>query len=706
MELQSVKKRKHFWSEKILDSINNPAVERALVIFILLMASILVELFGFNYKHWTSLGNHPVKMPISGVYGMILQEDGSFYTIDGDKGIYFENMSMKIKNAYVRIVDSEKLNEDGGSILRVDFDARDESHKQYYSMNRRMIVSSQPRSYYVTFHFYGNADSLYLGLYPGNDRRLIVDILFNVVVPLFFRPERVLLIFAFMLLIYLLRPKSFLSRIKYSRLSVRNKLIVTILFFAFNALILLWANRLNPFYQSENGINTMQYQELAEAFSQGQISVLDEPCETLKQMENPYDMGARNQLMEFGEWYFDHAYYNGKYYVYFGVVPAVLLYWPYYILTGQHIHNHTVCYIGVLLILLGILLFYDEIIRRYFKKTSVTVWFAVTELTVLGSYIVYVTKRPDLYSVPIIYAVAFSILGIWAYLKALPLKSDTQKLGKPYLVAGSVFTALVAGCRPQIFLVVIIGVIILRAYAFNFHYLGSKDGILSLICVFVPMLVIGGLLMTYNALRFGSPFDFGAFYNLTFNDMRNRGWVWDRLPLGFSIYLLHPMNFVPEFPYFGNVFMDTRYMGETIQETTYGGIFVSSPFALFAFSSFLHAKKLKKKQTIWLISIAAVAIALAVMVFDTVNSGLLARYFFDFSFLWMMAAGLSVMNLLTIKEVKSTDVKNYIMWLLIALIIFEVIYQCMVFMLDSGDYLMGNRQDLFYKLYYLFGFAI
>ena len=108
----------------------------------------------------------------------------------------------------------------------------------------------------------------------------------------------------------------------------------------------------------------------------------------------------------------------------------------------------------------------------------------------------------------------------------------------------------------------------------------------------------------------------------------------------------------------------------------------------------------------WLLSIASVIIAIIVMVFDTVNSGLLARYFFDFSFLWMIAGGLAVLNVVSIKKIKKTGVYNALAWTLIVMVIFEVIYQCLVFMLDSGDYLMGNRQDLFYHLYYLFGFAM
>ncbi len=682
---------------------------RIITVVLFGIIALLVELFVFNYKHWTTLFYKPFSaQSIVAGDGLHLQEDGTYLTSDGEKYLFFTGFSDTVKNAYVEVTRVDELGSDNGSRIRVDFDGSDESHTSLYSMSQRIISSREKRSFYVTFHFYGKAKLISMRMYPANDVNVIANVRFNVPVPLFIYFSRIVLLWAILVFIYFFRPSSILHRIKYLSIKPAWRISILVGFFVINALILLWVNKLNGFYQSENGVNTEQYQELAEAFSAGQLSVLDEPPQALKDLENPYDMSARNEVMEFGEWYFDHAYYNGKYYVYFGVVPAVILYWPYYLLTGEHIHNHTVCYIGILIILAGILLVYDETVKRYARNCSVALWFLLAEFTIVGSYIVYVTKRPDLYSVPIIYAVAFSFMGVWAYMKALPArKKDVgTRLNKMYLVFGSVFMAMIVGCRPQIFPVVLLGVIILRRYCFNLNYLKSRDGVLALVSVFVPMAVIGGLLMVYNARRFGSPFDFGAFYNLTFNDMRKRGWVWDRIPLGTVIYLFHPMNFVPEYPYFGNIYVETRYMGATIWETTYGGIFMSSPFSLFALTSLFYWKKLKKKSTIWMLSVASIAVALLVMVFDTVNSGILARYFFDFSFLWMIAASLSALNLMGLKEIKKSELKNTLIWIFVAIMIFEIIYQCLVFMLDSGDYLMGNRQDLFYHLYYMFGFAM
>ena len=74
-------------------------------------------------------------------------------------------------------------------------------------------------------------------------------------------------------------------------------------------------------------------------FEKGKLYLNEEPPDTVKNMENPYDTLLRDYLCnESGEsYYVDYAYYNGKYYVYFGALPVLLLFLPYYIITGTHL---------------------------------------------------------------------------------------------------------------------------------------------------------------------------------------------------------------------------------------------------------------------------------------------------------------------------------------------------------------------------------
>ncbi|MCR5720129.1 MAG: hypothetical protein K6F84_06140, partial [Lachnospiraceae bacterium] len=129
------------------------------------------------------------------------------------------------------------------------------------------------------------------------------------------------------------------------------------------------------------------------------------------------------------------------------------------------------------------------------------------------------------------------------------------------------------------------------------------------------------------------------------------------------------------------------------------------PLSLFALLPFLFRKKYEKKDIFKQISIAALICGLVIMMFDTINSGILARYFFDFAFLIMLSGVCAIWGLLK-KYSQDSMVYKVICNLLLVCMIFMIFDQMFVFMLDSGDYLMGNRKDLFYHYYYLFTFAL
>ena len=57
----------------------------------------------------------------------------------------------------------------------------------------------------------------------------------------------------------------------------------------------------------------------------------------LKSLSNPYDYRLRSMTLEPAgvSYLWDAAYYIGRYYVYFGIVPELLFFLPYYLATGN-----------------------------------------------------------------------------------------------------------------------------------------------------------------------------------------------------------------------------------------------------------------------------------------------------------------------------------------------------------------------------------
>ena len=79
--------------------------------------------------------------------------------------------------------------------------------------------------------------------------------------------------------------------------------------------------------------------------------------------------------------------------------------------------------------------------------------------------------------------------------------------------------ALVAGCRPQMVLFAVLALPIFRPRYITQKRLRSRAGAGECAAFLLPVVLVAVGLMWYNAARFGSPFDFGANYNLTSNDM-------------------------------------------------------------------------------------------------------------------------------------------------------------------------------------------
>lgn len=692
---------------------------RCLLIF---TAALLTELFVFNYRHWESLGNREI--PAEALEGQIRfgsayhqMEDHTYLVTDGGLEIELEGICESLKTACIKIQVLNSEEKDFPVILHQS--VTDESHRLYYDLPERELWAAEDRSAYMTYHLYGKCSNLKIVPELSAGEQISFFISLNPVIPLFFSWERVFFLLFFTGLICLLKPSSRLHRILYLKISGKKRSILLFSIFLIHGVLFFWLTNVNPYFRQEIGENQKQYQKLAESLASGKLFIMEEPSETLKNMENPYDYAWRNQLMaEAGEWYqWDYAYYEGKYYVYFGVVPAALFYLPFYLLTGKHLSNHTVIFLLSLCFLSGVLGVIHELIRKWFPRVSLGAWFLVTELFLLGSNVIYMARRPDLYTVPILAGLSLGMLGLWCFLRG------TRGAGFScgYIAAGSLLTAGIAGCRPQLLIIIFPVMILLTEHMlFNSSDRGLHHAKGAIISFALPVISVALVLMYYNYSRFGSPFDFGANYNLTFNDMRRRGFHFDRIPLGVFAYLLQPVKLIQQFPFAEAVYFDSQYLGVTIQEATYGGIFMTHFFAWFALVPFLFRKYFKGcLQTVRHLASAMFLAALTVIVADTNMSGILMRYFSDFSGYLMLSAALSALMLLDRLQLNWMEDVHYgqreafadlfrkgMIWILLICLLGTLTYQGMIFFLDTGEALKDLRPDLYAHVKYLTVFWI
>ena len=112
------------------------------------------------------------------------------------------------------------------------------------------------------------------------------------------------------------------------------KKLLTIFVLAATVLIAILPMRLAPLWNGEQPGHRNQYEKLAEAFLEGHLDIdYGDMDPKLLALENPYDPAERQKAGVFYHW--DHSFFNGKYYMYFGVVPVVLVFLPFRAVFGQ-----------------------------------------------------------------------------------------------------------------------------------------------------------------------------------------------------------------------------------------------------------------------------------------------------------------------------------------------------------------------------------
>ena len=542
--------------------------------------------------------------------------------------------------------------------------ARDEGNSYPYSLgDGRILLQAVPENRYLKVYPYGQVSDFYIRIQTadasgnaaaGSYGELVVKyqgLTVNGTIPFHFQAGRFVVLWAVVFGMLLLKKDSRLHQISFDAQDARGRQKRFVVVLGFTAILLAGAFffvRINPACRQNLAVHHAQYQELAEALSEGKVSVGDAE-EALLAMKNPYDTIA---LQAAGIGYrADYAYYNGKYYVYFGIVPVLLLYLPYYLLTGGALQNYVAVFVFFAGFVIAAAGFVYELMKRYFKEQPFYLWAVGTGMLV-GSYsMFYLLIRPDLYHVPIVASAMFATGGLWLYLAGL----NRPKKAVGLYAFGSFCMALTAGCRPQFILFAALAVVLFWERVFVKRELFSKKGWRQTAALVVPYVLIAAGLMAYNALRFGSPFDFGASYSMTSNDMTHRGTNLERILYGIWYFLFEPMQLEGKFPYLQSASIATDYLGKLVTESWFGGIFACS---MLTWGIFLLGRP---KELTWFCCVSLAA-ALVIGCVDANGAGILIRYGCDVSFGIFLAAVVAVFG--AAKAARQKKVYGlYVAWL-------------------------------------------
>ncbi len=620
------------------------------VLCIFLVISLLIEIFIFNYRCIESVFNDEIAVEdlriVSGA-----DESGDNYRATGSsaefeiRGILGDDSDIEVKNMFLDI----SLSND--EVAKVAVSIRDEANASYFSSPAQDVLEDIEASKYFRIHSGGNTHGLRFEVETTSGAEIRIDgCALNARVPMLISPVRFLLLALLLWILYILRPKSSVYKYKINFKSKKQKALIIVLVIAQLAAFYNIVN-LNPFFKDPTKHYYDQYHELTESLLAGHTYLIQhEVSDELKALDNPYDLNQRYSELSKGnggnawdyEW--DHAYYNEKIYVYFGVAPVILMYIPYYLVTGgDQLPDHMAIFIISVLLVISVLLLLWEIIKKWFKNTPLALYLLMSCLFINSCGIVYALQRPDLYSVPVVMSMTFGILGLAFWIGSLKDNPDgTTSISIPKITLGALCVAITSGCRPQTLIIIGLGVILYWRSVFKDRTLFSKSGWKQTVGLMTPFIVIGALIMAYNFARFGSPFDFGANYNLTSNDMRQRGFEFDRSFLGIFHYFFAPVLIDTNFPFISTTPIDTVYIGKSILEPTYG-IFMSNPVLWIVFFVVAQRKYLKQKGgALFGFSIAALIMSVILAVLAAQVAAIYLRYITDFSWLVFIVACIMV----------------------------------------------------------------
>lgn len=630
----------------------DPRVSLALLVLIAAAVAVLLEVTVFNLNHWLTRTSQPYDLTQERVEQI---GDSTVYVFDAPADLSLVQVNLQGVVSY-------------NQLLNVTFWGSDQGEPGMHKLGEVEMWPHNPLTCIERLHFYGEPSEVGVSVEPGagtesvfgNDSAAAVTgvaLTADPVVPRDLSPQRAAAVFAAVSLVLITRRRGPLATtVERDRGLFRFATVgVTLVLILGSSAVFLskpgYTGIATGFYNQQylepghaastfsvedvdqDPYSTNRYFELARAFAAGQTSLLIDPPAWMEQIDNPYDRSQRQEMVdETGEYYlWDCAYYEGSYYVYFGVLPALVFYLPFYLLTGATFPSGVAVMICCAAFTAGLAALLARIARTWFPTTRISTFVLVLVGAWASSALVYAFARAAVYELPMTMGMALAVWSLWALAGAMERMGD-PRAQMPWYAVASTLVALTFASRPQLGIVLLAFIPALVVQARRSRI---TPGIA--VCVAAPLAVVAAGLMAYNAVRFGSPLDFGANYNLTTNDMRQRPRSILMELQGVFAYIFQPANISARFPYLLPSDAQTGYVGSMVTEPGFGGVFALAPFTLAG----LIAMALADRRRTWAgIAGGLVACAVVVAAFDTMGAGILGRYDLDFFFMFALAAAL------------------------------------------------------------------
>jgi hypothetical protein len=442
------------------------------------------------------------------------------------------------------------------------------------------------------------------------------------------------------------------------------------------------------------------YNRLVDGFLAGRLGFLEEPPLELHTLAYPYDPAQNAPYRKFH----DVAYYKGRYYLYFGPAPAVVLLAPWKLLTGTYLPQHiAVAVFAWGAALLGVFLL-RGLHRKYFPEVPSWILLGCNLAVLFGSLLPVLLRRPVYYELAIASGCFFSMLGLVLIERAVRGGAFRNR----WLMGASLAFGFAVASRPNL---VFAGAgalaWVLWPQVKPLVTAGRRDwaALLPILTpAFAPMGAVILALLAYNQARFGSPTEFGTYYQLAGGNQQTTAMMSANYLLpNLWYYLFAPAQFSLYFPFIQvtGFLPFTTPAGYTGQENMYG-LLVTLPFLWAAVWLWRSSRRNPGLMPESLRQFAASAGILAGVAgaFLLLMSGANNRYFLDFVPVLAVVAGIGVLTWDASRQGWSR-VAGRVLWgtALVATLFFNVFVS-----LQHNELMRHHNPEGYRKLAYAFNY--
>ncbi len=516
-----------------------------------------------------------------------------------------------------------------------------------FSVRREKIaVGNDIRNIKFYMRSQGKANGVEVGFYDFDGEITVSDVKLNSGYKFDFNLIRFALLFVFGCLVYVLRSDGNAKKLRdktdcgtASAISSGVCVAVTLFFWYLTA---SGENGNCYSYPLEGYIeNYSPYIQQFDAFMKGQLHIDVVPTEEMLSLENPYNLEARDGIY----YLYDRAFYGGKYYSYFGIAPILLIYIPFYLITGLLPADSTV--MGILTLITAV--FVPLTVVKYAKLRNINIRPWLAAICGAGAFFASCALIIQRGFTPFYYiASAAGTAFVSAFALFMLCALDEKKRSNRiifFVLAGTGFAlAFLSRLNSVVAPAIMIAVFVVFYAIKKIKEKEYTSLITEMLALAAPVAVSLVFSLYYNYIRFDNPLQFGADYQLTIADASLYELGADGIVPSFIHYFLQPFGILSEFPYIGFEYMRLSDYGRFIYVDSNFGIFavpfmISLLLSVMIFGSKRYSRQGKALLASGIASLFITAFA------NYCLGGVIFRYTADIS---LVAAFLSAVILLEI----------------------------------------------------------